>query len=464
MHVVNTCALTVEAERKSRRAGQPGRAARPHLRHRAAPRTSNAGQFAAPRRDRASAAPPTAPPRRSWSILGGGRPDGLRRRRARAPPGRTRAFLKVQNGCDSRCAFCIIPTTRGAAESRPLAAVLARRPPPAGGGPSRAGPDRDQHRHLARARERAPAWPTWCAPSGALEGLRPPAHLLDRAGRRGRRPAGRHRRDAGRGAASARPAAVRRRRGAAPRWAAPTAWPTTSTPAPRARAALPGLNLTTDAIVGFPAEDEAAFARTAAVVVEVGRSARCTCSRTPRGPARRPRRWPAACPPRRRASGRRGCATSPTALGLAHRAGAGGHPRRGAGREGRARRDAHRPRRRLHALRAPARGRRAGPDGAGAGARRSPASTCGAGRWRPPRERRLPVLPHRRGRDPGRRGRARATASWPSADIAPKAPVHLLVIPVRHVASIAGVDGPRRAPSGRRCCRFIAGVAAARRA
>src|SRR5680860_842843 len=41
------------------------------------------------------------------------------------PAGRTRAFLKVQNGCDSRCAFCIIPTTRGGAESRPLERVLA---------------------------------------------------------------------------------------------------------------------------------------------------------------------------------------------------------------------------------------------------------------------------------------------------------------------------------------------------
>src|SRR5262249_60080806 len=40
------------------------------------------------------------------------------------PAGRTRAFLKVQNGCDARCAFCIIPTTRGPAESRPLEAVL----------------------------------------------------------------------------------------------------------------------------------------------------------------------------------------------------------------------------------------------------------------------------------------------------------------------------------------------------
>jgi threonylcarbamoyladenosine tRNA methylthiotransferase MtaB len=39
--------------------------------------------------------------------------------------------------------------------------------------------------------------------------------------------------------------------------------------AARARAALPGLNLTTDAIVGFPGEDEDAFAATMAVADEL---------------------------------------------------------------------------------------------------------------------------------------------------------------------------------------------------
>lgn len=34
--------------------------------------------------------------------------------------GRTRAFLKVQDGCDLNCSFCIIPQVRGANESRPL--------------------------------------------------------------------------------------------------------------------------------------------------------------------------------------------------------------------------------------------------------------------------------------------------------------------------------------------------------
>jgi threonylcarbamoyladenosine tRNA methylthiotransferase MtaB len=38
--------------------------------------------------------------------------------------GYTRAFLKVQTGCDSRCAYCIIPLARGPARSMPRAEVL----------------------------------------------------------------------------------------------------------------------------------------------------------------------------------------------------------------------------------------------------------------------------------------------------------------------------------------------------
>jgi threonylcarbamoyladenosine tRNA methylthiotransferase MtaB len=37
---------------------------------------------------------------------------------------RTRGFIKVQDGCDCHCAYCIIPAVRGAARSRPAAAVL----------------------------------------------------------------------------------------------------------------------------------------------------------------------------------------------------------------------------------------------------------------------------------------------------------------------------------------------------
>jgi threonylcarbamoyladenosine tRNA methylthiotransferase MtaB len=42
----------------------------------------------------------------------------------RSAAARTRGFVKVQDGCDCHCAYCIIPTVRGAARSRPAAAVL----------------------------------------------------------------------------------------------------------------------------------------------------------------------------------------------------------------------------------------------------------------------------------------------------------------------------------------------------
>src|SRR5947209_10217261 len=38
---------------------------------------------------------------------------------------RTRGFIKVQDGCDGHCAYCIIPTVRGSARSRPASAILA---------------------------------------------------------------------------------------------------------------------------------------------------------------------------------------------------------------------------------------------------------------------------------------------------------------------------------------------------
>jgi threonylcarbamoyladenosine tRNA methylthiotransferase MtaB len=42
-----------------------------------------------------------------------------------ATSGRTRAFLKVQDGCDNRCTFCIVTVARGAGRSRTAATVEA---------------------------------------------------------------------------------------------------------------------------------------------------------------------------------------------------------------------------------------------------------------------------------------------------------------------------------------------------
>jgi threonylcarbamoyladenosine tRNA methylthiotransferase MtaB len=49
--------------------------------------------------------------------------DILARERAPTQP-RTRGFVKVQDGCECHCAYCIIPTVRGGARSRPAGAVL----------------------------------------------------------------------------------------------------------------------------------------------------------------------------------------------------------------------------------------------------------------------------------------------------------------------------------------------------
>jgi len=43
-----------------------------------------------------------------------------------ARPGSVRAFVAVQDGCDHRCAYCIVPDVRGPMRSRPIADVTAQ--------------------------------------------------------------------------------------------------------------------------------------------------------------------------------------------------------------------------------------------------------------------------------------------------------------------------------------------------
>ena len=121
VHVVNTCALTVEAERKSRQ--QANRAAR------VATRTFVTGCAANLNREQFTAAGVNvvngSADRVAIEIAAAlGSASALACHDDERPSGRTRAFVKVQNGCDQRCAFCIIPTTRGGAESRSIEAVL----------------------------------------------------------------------------------------------------------------------------------------------------------------------------------------------------------------------------------------------------------------------------------------------------------------------------------------------------
>lgn len=134
VHVVNSCALTQEAERKSRQ--QVNRAARRGRTFVAGCAANlDAAQFRAPAvtaltgsADRAArelvallaAETPARPPLHACADDAPG------------APGRTRAFLKVQNGCDAACAFCIIPRP----EARPRAArSRASWPRPRGASP-----------------------------------------------------------------------------------------------------------------------------------------------------------------------------------------------------------------------------------------------------------------------------------------------------------------------------------------
>lgn len=50
----------------------------------------------------------------------------MRARRVDALAGHTRGFVQVQNGCDHRCTFCIIPFGRGNSRSLPAADVIAQ--------------------------------------------------------------------------------------------------------------------------------------------------------------------------------------------------------------------------------------------------------------------------------------------------------------------------------------------------
>ena len=180
---------------------------------------------------------------------------------------RTRAFVKVQDGCTFGCAFCVIPRVRGASRSRPLRAVLdeARRRIAQG------------HRELvvtgvnlglyrdAEARAQLPAVLTALAELEGIARVRlssievnhlsarlcealahprvcPHLHVPLQSGDDGVLRAMRRRYDV---------ATYARR-------------------VERARAHVPGLNLTGDVIVGFPAEGAGAFARTLAAVEELG--------------------------------------------------------------------------------------------------------------------------------------------------------------------------------------------------
>ena len=38
----------------------------------------------------------------------------------------SRAFIKIEDGCDNMCSYCIVPYVRGGVKSRPLNYILKR--------------------------------------------------------------------------------------------------------------------------------------------------------------------------------------------------------------------------------------------------------------------------------------------------------------------------------------------------
>ena len=119
--VVNTCCVTNEAVAKSRKAA--ARAARTHRRVYVTGCGANlAGHAFAGLPDnvvvvaRRSEATPAF-------VAGDVGAIGCVQADARLD--RVRAFVKVQDGCSFSCNFCVIPLVRGASRSRPAAAVLA---------------------------------------------------------------------------------------------------------------------------------------------------------------------------------------------------------------------------------------------------------------------------------------------------------------------------------------------------
>jgi threonylcarbamoyladenosine tRNA methylthiotransferase MtaB len=117
--VVNTCCVTHEAVSKSRQA--VSRAARAHRRVYVTGCAANlAGAFEAVGSNvrvlaRASEDVPE-------TVAGDVGAIGCVRADARLE--RTRAFVKIQDGCSFSCAFCVIPLVRGATRSRRATAVL----------------------------------------------------------------------------------------------------------------------------------------------------------------------------------------------------------------------------------------------------------------------------------------------------------------------------------------------------
>ena len=134
-YIVNTCAVTAEAVRQARQAIRRIKRERPDARivvTGCAAQTEPKTFAAMPEVDRVIGNQEKLDPR-FWPsdgrrvVVG----DIMAVKRHAAPvidhlEGHTRAFLQVQNGCDHRCTFCIIPFGRGNSRSLPMDDCVAQ--------------------------------------------------------------------------------------------------------------------------------------------------------------------------------------------------------------------------------------------------------------------------------------------------------------------------------------------------
>ncbi|MBC6439010.1 MAG: tRNA (N(6)-L-threonylcarbamoyladenosine(37)-C(2))-methylthiotransferase MtaB [Rhodospirillales bacterium] len=132
--VVNTCAVTAEAERQARQAIRRARREHPDATIVAtgcAVQIDPAAWAALPELDRVVGNIEKLQAE-TWSAPATGRISvndiaEVRETAAHMPNGfedRVRSFVQVQNGCDHRCTFCIIPHGRGPSRSVPAGAVV----------------------------------------------------------------------------------------------------------------------------------------------------------------------------------------------------------------------------------------------------------------------------------------------------------------------------------------------------
>jgi threonylcarbamoyladenosine tRNA methylthiotransferase MtaB len=127
VHVVNSCTVTGRAARDSRKTARRGRAANPGMRTVLTGCHATYDPSEASRLDGVDLVVGNREKERLVELveeaLPGLSPPALVM--SAVPRPRTRVAVKIQDGCPMHCAFCVIPMTRGASSSRPLAEVVA---------------------------------------------------------------------------------------------------------------------------------------------------------------------------------------------------------------------------------------------------------------------------------------------------------------------------------------------------